>query len=226
MDHTRIQWHFLLKCCYFWRFYGSYGDPITAHLKNQEICSRDNYNQVLDEQLDQSEKSWKYWGGKLANSISIFIQHIYLYYGMNGLKELVPNQANFREPSFTKTRELSDRHFLQSKFVYLICEVGNVTRTFIVEEKSVRTLDFRPHFLNSFKHFSKKKSKCFNPLSAVSQFWSQKPKKSEKNWNNVFLAGNDICEVKLATEFKNRIFIVIWQSMTSLWRHKGKKSNS
>ena len=44
----------------------------------------------------------------------------------------------------------------------------------------------------------------------------------QKNWNNVFLAGNDICEVKLAAEFKNHIFIAIWQSMTSLWRHKGK----
>ena len=47
----------------FRRFYGSYGDPVTAHLKDQGKYSRDNYRQVLDEQSDvkgQSERSWKY----------------------------------------------------------------------------------------------------------------------------------------------------------------------
>ena len=77
---------------------------------------------------------------------NIHSTHRYVYQGMNGLKELVPNQANFRELSFTKTRKLLDRHFLQSKFMYFICgEVGNVTRTFILEGESIRTLDFRPH---------------------------------------------------------------------------------
>ena len=60
----------------------------------------------------------------MANSISIFIQHRYIW---NGLKELVPNQANFRELSFTKTIELLDRNFLQSKFVYFICGHYNFT---------------------------------------------------------------------------------------------------